>query len=245
MCFSAVVEDELEKIAARLNLAQISEVIPEGPDVASPKSQVSRHRIEALGHAWIVREGVAGRLVAERMSFNPNNIKWLNNDPADPKPLTMPDNHGLLVLKGFSEWVSIDLLFSRRLIAVHELSCPFNRIRQLTGRHDPAILANFTPERQASLLVPVLFDARPVGITAGMREFVILSTEPEAGLRSYGAGFSPMSLTLSAATEWLHVRGLDEAGEANSGEEDVAIDFSEILAQSARENYTFTLYKAA
>lgn len=240
MCVSAVVENDIERVAARLGITQLQAV---GTDHDLPR------RIEARDSAWIVRLGSGGRLVAEAMSFNPYTLKRSSLMGDMWAESMLGSNRGILVLKGFSEWVSLGLLLSQGIIPLHEANCAFNRFahpdQRYGGRGDHRmVLANFTPEGAAGLLVPVLFDQqrKPDREDAPVREFAIVSEDSVVPVMAFGAEICPASLTLEGALEWLD-------NSADEGEEEAECDPSAtslaVLEQPRAQSLVFGLFKAA
>jgi hypothetical protein len=146
-------------------------------------------------------------LIAEPMAFNPYIIRRPELGGDMWARSLLGRNHGLVVLKGFSEWVAPEPLLNHRLLQVHDICCAYNRV---SGR---LLLANFTPE--SSLLVPVLFDDTRAGENGSpARAFVMISDEPHPGLRAIGIRHAPLSLGLEAAFEWLHPEAEPDVGES-------------------------------
>ena len=225
MCVSAVVETERSQVAALLGLGTLASA----GDASDGAGDLPR-RLEARHPAWVVRLGRSGRLVAERMRFNPYvaRRRSLGGDPWTSTLLGA--NHGLVVLRTFSEWVSARRLLELGLIDPHEVHCAFNRVAPHPGwAADRLLLANF--HAAGPLLVPVLFDE-----TAGERQFVVVTDDPPALLQPTGLAQAPRALGLEAAHEWLQVVDADDP---------FAIDFEEVLEDGKAAAYTFSLYKSA
>jgi len=252
MCISAIVETTRTKAAALLGLSHLDAMTADSALPTSTDGELSR-RIEARSEAWIIRQASGGRLVAEPMAFNPYVMHRRNigGDMWASSLLTL--NHGLLVVRGFSEWVHADLLLSQGFIGIHDANCAFNRSAvhpgEARGVHSRLLLANFTPS--ASLLVPVLFDRARVpesSLAAGSREFVVISDDPPMALEQVGIDQIPLNLSLEAALEWLHIEIDALSGDTPPGDGDgdqVAIDFEAVLADNKAEAFEFSLYKSA
>jgi hypothetical protein len=245
MCVSAVVETDRQRIATLIGLSRLTAVDGPGDGNDGSRSDGSAdaqlpRRIEARTYAWVVREASGGRLVVEPMAFNPYVVRRRNLQGDMWASSLLAANHGLVILRSFSEWISAELLLGLGLIGVHDANCAFNRVApspQPGGRGPQGrlLLANFTP--QGSVLVPVLFDggrdSRPPDLH---REFVLITDEPPEDLHMTGVAQAPVGLTVEAALEWLHI---------GSGEESIAIDFEEVLEDGKAESYAFSLYKSA
>ena len=225
MCVSAVVETERAEVAALLGLGSLVTAEAEGDDLP--------RRLEARYPAWIVRLGRTGRLVAERMRFNPY-VARRRSLAGDPWTSTLLGaNHGILVLRTFSEWVSARRLLELGLIDAHDVHCAFNRVAPHPGwAADRLLLANFHAARPQ--LVPVLFDQGAGEDTE--RQFVVVTDEPPPALQRTGLAQAPRALALEAAHSWLQVVPEDDP---------FAIDFEEVLEDGKAEAYTFSLYKSA
>lgn len=232
MCVSALVETDPEKLAAKLGLSQLV--------MASPAGLELPRRVEARDPALVVRQAAGGRVVAEPMAFNPYVLRRSSLGGDMWAEHMLASNHGLIVVKGYSEWVSLGLLVSQGLIPMHEAHCAFNRFAtpQAFGSRagDRLVLANFGPESGGSLLVPVLFDVRRDLQTAPespiRHEFAVVSDEAVAHLH-FGAAHAPVCLTAEAAMEWLCT------------EEEEAVEWDEVLADSKRNAMSFGLFKSA
>lgn len=235
MCVSALVENDGEKLAAKFGLPHLS-VPRESEELSLPR------RIEARDPALVVRRGTGGRFVAEPMAFNPYALRRgsLGGDMWAEQMLST--RHGIVVLKGYSEWVSLGLLVGHGVIPVHEAHCAFNRFAAKapgpgSRAGDRLVLANFQPTAGGSLLVPVLFDARrdlasnPGGPVAS--EFAVVSDEV-APHQQFGAPYAPVCLSMDAAMEWLCT---DDA--------EGLVDWDEVLADSAAGPMAFGLFKSA
>ena len=250
MCVSAIVETELERIAARLNLTRLDDVTtwherPASAFEAPPK------RIEAHDPAVIIRQGNGGRLVAERMAFNSYVLHRasLGGDMWAERMLS--HQHGLLVLKSFSEWVNLGMLLGQGLVPLHEANCAFNRFaapsqRFGSGRENRQVLANFNPASGGSLLVPVLFDLRQrQEVGALTHEFAIISDDPHPAMRPFGTEISPVCLSYEGAMEWMHVQGAGTEPSEDGEDPGAEPAWNEILADGRPEVCSFNLFKSA
>ena len=236
MCISAVVETEPEKLADHFQIRSHL--------VASGGTSPTR-RVEASDVAWTLRLGSAGRLHTETMAFNPYTVSrdalggdlWASS--------LVSSNHGLIVIKGFSDWVDARILVAGGYISALDIHCAFNRSRsRLTSgktyahyRSDPndrLLLVNFTPVKP--MLVPVLFDEqKQAGVAQTTREFIIVSDEPPRALAQLGLSYAPLSLQPEAALEWLHSHDMDLD----------SVYFEEVLAARRPEALALSLYKSA
>lgn len=235
MCVSALVENDLERLAAKLGLATLSLAVP-AADLELPR------RIEARDPALVVRQGSGGRFVAEPMAFNPYVLRRSSLGGDMWAEHMLSTRHGIVALKGFSEWVSLSLLIGHGIIPVHEAHCAFNRFATPsaafgTRQGDRLVLANFNPASGGSLLVPVLFDVRR-DVSANpssplVHEFAVVSDDVYGTDKALGAGHAPVCLTHEAALEWLCT------------EEETPVEWDEVLADSSPGPLAFGLFKSA
>jgi len=229
MCISALVETDLEKLAALLGVPRLLASTPKPPC----------RRVEAHQSAWIIRQSGAGRLVAEAMSFNPYVVRRSNIGGDMWASSLLANNHGLVVLRGYSDWVSAQTMIEGGMIHHHEANCAFNRSQSQYGPQHGGdsrqLLVNFTP--RAPLLVPVLFDqARPQVLGQELRkEFVMISDQTPPLFDQLGLSQAPLALDLHTALEWLFAADLDPEID----------DCSAFLDDSDAPDCALALYKSA
>ena len=203
MCISALIEPDLHKLAALLGVQRLEASTAEPPC----------RRVEAHQPAWIIRQTGAGRLIAEAMSFNPYVVRRSSIGGDMWASSLLANNHGLIVLRGFSDWMNARTMVEGGVIHLHEANCAYNRSQSqygsAHGREGRQLLVNFTP--RAPLLVPVLFDqARPQMVgQESHKEFVMISDQPAPPFDQLGLNQAPLALDRHMALEWLFAADLD------------------------------------
>lgn len=244
MCVSLLVENDPTILAASVGLSQIGFVHDAG--------QSGTTRVEARAPSLVLRLGAGGRIVAETMTFNPYVVRRTNVTGDLWAHALLGESHGLLVVRGFSEWTSGHRLMRSGLANLFEVNCAFNRFAAPMGMapaidepRDRLLLGNFTPVRRGPMLVPVLFDAsrRPESTT--QREFAVITRDPPMEVARTGAGHTPVSLTVEAALAWLHAASAEDPEATESQEQDAEMDFQEVLDDAREESYAFSLFKSA
>lgn len=227
MAFSAIIERDPDRLAAALGVAALASM-PAADDWRAS------HRIEPRNAIPLLRMLPGGALALESFTLSPHVVK--KRDVAGDmvtEPL-LGKEHALVVLQGFSEWLSVMRLLQTGLFPAHELHCAYNRY-QSRSAHGPEgllsadrlVLANFAPHGTGLMLVPVL-------VAPGRGEAVIVSDDPSEDLQDLGASLVPATLTRDAAWHWLDTDGAD------------AVDFPAVLADAGpSSDLSLWLYKAA
>lgn len=255
MCVSLLIETDVYKASAVLGV-DVPTIVANGP---------LGRRLEAHAQGQIIHIGAGGKLALKPMSFNPYLIRRQDISGDMWVSSLVGANHGLLLLRGFSDWVAPEPLVRLGLVDHHDVNCAFNRTC------GPLLLANFVPER--ALLVPVLFDLMPVAKDQEPFQnwqFIMISESAPNYLKTLGVAHVPLSLDLESAFQWINVAGSErnetDAQEPRATSEPVAeksdhfgplpvpaqevsdsmdTSFLDVLAEARPETYAFSLYKSA
>lgn len=242
MCVSLLVENDPDRLASVLDIS----VVP-GMSIGGSR------RVEARGIATVLRIGAGGRLIGEAMAFNPYILRRSNVAGDLWAHSLLGESHGLLAVRGFSEWTSADRLVRTGMANIFEVNCAFNRFAFETGYgfspaapRDRMVLGNFKPTSDSIMLVPVLFDVSRRPDAHLVREFAIISRDPSAGVAHTGAAHAPVSLTGEAALAWINATdpgiSLEDDGQDIHS---VDIDLDEVLEDGQDETFQFSLFKSA
>ena len=228
MCTSAVVETESDRIPRAIGVSRL-------PDCGN---EALVRRLETKSRAYVAVPGRQGLVTSAVMAFNPYVLSVTNLAGDMWASSLLGANHGLIVMKSFSEWINARLLVNHGIINAHEIHCAFNRV--LVAQKSPDseaarfLLSNFAAS--APMLVPVLFDRSRTAESgaASIQEFVVL-TRPAPDLAPLGISNSPVALSREAALEWLHPHDHDLT----------APYFEDLLHDEQNMEYQFSLYKSA
>lgn len=237
MCVSFLVENDPSLLAAKLGLGAIHDV-----------ALTDAARVEPRGAATVLRLGAGGRIVGERMTFNPYVLRRAHLEGDLWAHALLGESHGLLILRAFSEWTSAEALVRNGIANVFEINCAYNRFASEASRfardaRDRLVLGNFKPSDAGVLLVPVLFDRSRRPDADIEREFAIITDDPHPGIARTGAAHVPVNLKNAAAWAWLHAVQHVPVDDGPGGEVDVDLD--EVLEDQTSEGFQFSLFKSA
>jgi len=153
-------------------------------------------------------------------------------------------NHGVIVIRGFFEWVKVSDLLRSGKVTIDEVTREFERQAEsrkrrvtaagkpykptATEKKDPLmrdVIVAFKPTLHEDLVVPVIFsecsqiDSDHEAIKHG---FALLTDDPLPEVRAAGHDRSPILLDEKAAVAWLNIQrsrgGLDEILDSRSQE---------------------------
>lgn len=241
MCVSLLLETEATRLGAALGVPTVVGGAPGDPA-----------RVESRGVATVLRIGAGGRLVGERMSFNPYVLRRSNVGGDLWAHALLGESHGLLVVRAFSEWASADRLIRSGMINPFDVNCAFNRFAAGASTpgigpqpRDRMVLANFKPMSGRAMLVPVLFDTSRVKNADPPREFAVITQDPSDDLASMGVAHLPVGLTTEAAWAWLTAADASVPPAADGEGGSVDIDLDEVLEDERDEDLQFSLFKSA
>ncbi len=132
-------------------------------------------------------------------------------------------NHGIIVLKGFYEWVAVKDLVKTGVVTIDQIRAKFEQESEerkqkilsqgkkyaptKTELKDPIfrnIIIEFRPDISEDLVVPVIYNTNKEGTDYG---FAIITDEPTPEIQAAGHDRMPINLSRNAIEDWLHPQG--------------------------------------
>ena len=217
MCISGIMETDLQWLENAFKATVSAEVMDRHrqkvhEDPWQWRSFLSDPRLFPGGCAPIVHKTGEGlRITPMRFRYNGEAV-YPDSEMREPHLLDMRQltsnewaakafgkNHGVLVLRSFSEWMNVKAMLKNQLAPAHQVTSAFSRF--CGYRDERCILTNFTPSGRRVVIIPVLFAAgeQPDDID----EFAVVATQPPQELLLSGCGIFPVNLPEACVEPWI------------------------------------------
>ena len=247
MCYSALIRDDIEKLAREFS-AEVTKTLW-GNVYETERSAPTKIKLPGLDNrifpkyiAPIIRYKAKKRII-EPMYYSAYPPSYMSDTQA--KQLTTFNarreslskrfwseaigvNHGLIVLKGFYEWVAVKNLVKAGVASIDDVIEEFQRQSdqrkkkwmqsgknieeykpsktELTNPMFRQIIIEFKVKSNHDLLVPVIFTSNHEN-SNDLNGFAIITDNPNPEIAATGHDRMPINLVFNNAEEWLQAAG--------------------------------------